>query len=173
MSRADILHLLTSTKSNAYLEATTHGLLLPFLPDNPLVISFEASEFDHETVATLVASLCETPKGFGAQAAKELYGACLQSFEDCGSDFETPQHQLDWEAEQSGTFNQPLVPGSADAIWPLVKLKEILISYGTRGPAYGKVVTIISGECAWDGEHGVGLIFTDGKTFVAVGGAMG
>ena len=173
MTRAEILVLLGSTDSNGGLSTTTQGVVLSFLPDNPLVISFEAEEFDHEVVATLVSNLCEIPKSFHKQATKAVYEACLQSFEVLCYDFDTPQDQLDFEREQSGAFPQAKTPSSEEEIWPLVKFEEILISRGMSGPSNGKTVAIVSGDCAWDGEHGVGMVFVEGKTFVSVEGATG
>ena len=173
MTRAEILGLLGSTASNGGLSTTTHGVVLPFLPEKPLVISFEAGEFDREVVATLVANLCEVPRSFHAQATKGLYAACLRSFKVMRDEFESPQHQLDWERDQLGPFRQPKAPSSAEEIWPLVKFEEILIGYGRSGTANGKTVAIVSGDCAWDGEHGVGMVFVEGKTFASIESANG
>ena len=165
---------MTPEELNAVLQETTPilsfvktctGVPLALLNGHALPVSWEPEVIDTGTVAEVVARLAAVSAGLRPELAKVLYAAAMQSFEDCDCDFDTPQAQLDWEAENGGDFDAPKVPERPEDIWTLVRFSGISVAPAVHGPFEGQIIASLRGSTAWDGEHGVSLQFPEGATF--------
>lgn len=169
MQSTEVLNVLSNTKPLLSFVKTAEGVPVKFLKNADLPISFEPAHVEKEIVAHSVSKLSEMPETVRPALAKAMFEMCMQSFEDCDCDFDTPQAQLDWEAENGGTFDNPKVPSSPEEIWQLVKFSEINVSQRLHGPHSGKLLTSLRGTTAWDGEHGLALFFDTEGHFVEAG----
>ena len=136
---------------------------LPLIGDNPLSIIFEAQQIDKDSVVDIVHNLTQLSHSVREELGTSLYAAYLNSVEECSVDFESAQHQLDWESDATGIFENPVEPKSAADIWALVQFRSICVR---RNDSKTRTIAILSGECAWDGEHGIALFFEDGLQFI-------
>jgi len=146
---------------------TRRKLTLNWLGSEELPITFEPSVLSPDQVAGIIEQLVSQPAETREKVAAALYNLCQSSFQVCSVDFQTPQHQLDWEAESTGTFDRPKVPTSIDEIWPLVRFIKVVVS---KDPFSDMAYASLNGECAWDGEHGAAVRFDDGQRLTKTGG---
>jgi hypothetical protein len=145
-------------------------LNVPFLQWNDFLIVFEKSDVQPSQIVAALSHLETFPSSFSYKIAQALFDTCLQSFADCDCDFDTPQHQLDYEKESSNSFPNATVPRLPDDMWGLVRPIDVAISSGSY-KANSKVPTaVLRFEAAWDGEHGVSLLFPVDRRDFVVGG---
>lgn len=62
------------------------------------------------------------------------------------------------------------VPETPEAIWRHVHPKQL---YLVRGPDDDHVYVVASGDCDWEVEHGLSLVWRDGRTLCKAGGEDG
>lgn len=167
MNKMDALDILM-TAQKGFLSKTTGEVGVPFLKGVSLPISFFAEEIDLDLAADAIAKFSRVSPSCRNLIQDQLFRAAKQSFEDCSCDFDSPQAQLDWESESTGRFNAAKVPTASDEIWSLVKFNSIHIAPGGNAVP-GQYVLKVSGECAWDGEHGVAVTFAGDGRLVRVG----
>lgn len=106
------------------------------------------------------------PSAFRAEVEAALWDFYVREIQDGSADFDTAQHQIDWEQERHGPF-----PGAAAAtrpgeVWPLVRFRTLAPSTSRTG----RPVLRVDGDAAWDGEHGVVLHLVDGRMLARVSG---
>ena len=163
MTADDILALLTDVEDSGTFTATRGTVPLPAFGGVALPVLFDATNIGNNAIAEAAAALSSRPAETRAAIADALYAYCQRSFEECDGDFETPQHQLDWEAEQTGQFQDPKVPAGPADIWALVRFETL---YVYRDTFADKTVAAVNGLCAWDGEHRVSVRFDNGATLI-------
>ncbi|NRP14141.1 hypothetical protein XMM379_000297 [Aliiroseovarius sp. xm-m-379] len=169
MNKQEIMHLLNDTRQEFVHLRTNGQVKLPFIPGSQMSVQFDPSNISINEVADAVGAISARRIGRQKEAEKALFRSCMQSFEDCEEDFETPQKQLDWEAEQTAAFDAPKVPKRRRDIWKLVRFTTIQVEISTDpAPLSGTIVSLFA-ECAWDGEHGVALHYTSGKRLIKAG----
>lgn len=71
----------------------------------------------------------------------------------------------DWIDEQMG------VPASPEAIWDHVTPRSISVSRGFEGDEH--VYVALEAECGWEAEHGLMMVWRDGRMLCKVGGYDG
>jgi hypothetical protein len=159
-----IAHCPASERGEVWLQ---DALILAFIPDQPLTLSFNLAEVDRRTVATLVSLLRQIP--FEARGTFEpaMWTFYCQEMKDGAGNFATPQEQLDWEADlnKRRTFPNPVHATKPAEVWPLVKFTRLIVS---RWPSDSPHYAILGGTAAWDGEHGITFRFDDRAELVAV-----
>lgn len=156
MNKHDALNLLASAKKGDP-SKTVDGIAVPFLGDIRLPITFFAADIDLDLAADAIVAFCATSPAMRATIQEHLFKAAQNSFEDNAFDFKTPQDQIDESAESLGRFQGARVPTASDQIWPLVDLTSIHIEPSWK--LGNQLVLQVSGECAWDCEHGVEVTF--------------
>ncbi len=156
------------TAQAGFLSRTTEKVEVPFLEGTSLPITFFAQEVDLDLAADALANFCKTPPSSRAMIQDGLFRAAQQSFEDCDCDFDSPQKQLDWESESTGRFSGAKVPTCSAEIWPLVNFTSIHIAPSMTATRQGYVLKV-SGDCAWDGEHGVAVTFGANGSLIGIG----
>ena len=60
------------------------------------------------------------------------------------------------------------MPTRSAEIWPLVNFTSIHIAPSMTA-TLRRYVLKVRGDCAWDGEHGVAVIFADNGSLIGVG----
>lgn len=143
------------------------GIALAFLPGHEPELCFDAGGLERGAVIRALRNLTGLPASVRGEVEERLYGFYQQEIEDGSCDFDSAQAQLDWEADFTGDFSDPVAATSPETVWPLVRFTRIDVRGTLRGPA---PMVRIEGQAAWDGEHGVVLHFDDGRTLVAVTG---
>tara|TARA_R100001369_G_C3267489_1_gene159370 strand:- start:121 stop:630 length:510 start_codon:yes stop_codon:yes gene_type:complete len=169
VNKTDALKVLM-TAQKGFINKTVDEVGVPFLTGVSLPIRFFAEEIDLDLAADAIARFSRTSPSSRNLIQDHLFRAAQQSFEDCSCDFDSPQDQLDWESESTGRFNAAKVPTTSSEIWSLVKFNAIHIAPGGSA-MHGQYVLKVSGECAWDGEHGVAVTFAGDGRLVGVGEA--
>lgn len=166
MNTNDASKILMSAKEG-FVSQTTEDVGVPFLPGLSLPVTFFAQELDLDRAADALVKFCKSPPSNHTRIQDGLFMAAQQSFQDCDCDFASPQEQLDWESENTGRFKGAKVPSNSADIWSLVTFTRIHITTSsTAGPRHG--VLKVSGDCAWDGEHGVAVTFAQDGSLIGV-----
>jgi Domain of unknown function (DUF6985) len=170
LNKLEIKRVLAGGKLNVGLLITPAAISLPLFGKEPMSIAYHpepAGEDEGVTVqevTDVVYSLARLPRSIIGTITKPLYAEYLNSIDVMRHEFDTPQEQLDWEAEELGIFENPRTPNNANDIWKLVCFREIRIMRVRR-----KLVAIVHGDCAWDGEHGIAVFFQDGRRYLQTG----
>lgn len=162
-----------NTETSSGFEKTLDGIPIRCLNNAVLRLSFEPENVDRNEVARAVSKLCDQPDTIRPVLAKAIYAMCLQSFEDCDCDFDTPQAQLDWEAENGSGFDDPKVPAGPEDIWQLVSFSWISVEKQNHDELDGQTLVKLLGSTAWDGEHGISLRFDADGRFIEAGDQNG
>jgi len=157
MDKAKALRILATAKGS-YLSETTESVAVPFLRGQELSISFFASEIDADLAAEAVANFANTSEPIRITIQRMIFDVAQESFRDCATSFKSPQHQLDFEADSTGRFVGAKLPTLPEDIWALVSFSTLHIAQaGTAAQRQHQVK--VTGECAWDGEHGINVVF--------------
>jgi len=143
------------------------ALTLAFIPDQPLTLSFKLAEIDRPAVAELVSRLMQIPFADRGTFEHPMWAFYCQEMTDGAGNFDTPQEQLDWEADfdKGRTFANPVHATKPEDVWPLVKFTRLIV---TRWPSDSPPAAVLGGTAAWDGEHGITFRFNDRAELVAV-----
>ncbi len=97
--------------------STDAGIEFPFFPGARYRLMFRPTEVETEAVIASLLTLAAQPASLRTDVEKSLYAYYLQCIEDGNADFESAQHQLDWEAAFTGDFKNPIAPQASDEIW--------------------------------------------------------
>ena len=159
-----IAHSPPSGRGGVWLQG---ALTLAFIPDQPLTLSFMLAEVDRQTVAELVSRLKQIPFEDRCTFEQAMWTFYCQEMSDGAGNFETPQEQLDWEADfdKHRTFPNPIHATTPEEVWPLVKFNRLIV---TRWPSGSSAEAVLGGTAAWDGEHGITFRFNDRAELLAV-----
>jgi hypothetical protein len=143
------------------------ALTLAFIPDQPLTLSFNLAHVDRPAVADLVSQLMQIAFAARGSFERALWPFYCQEMKDGAGNFDSPQEQLDWEADfdKRRTFPNPVHATKPEEVWPLVRFTRLIIS---RWPSDGPLHAMLGGTAAWDGEHGITFRFNDRAELVAV-----
>lgn len=143
------------------------ALTLAFIPDQPLTLSFNLAQVDRSAVANLVSQLMQISSEARGNFEQAMWPFYCQEMKDGAGNFDSPQEQLDWEADfdKRRTFPNPVHATKPEEIWPLVRFTRLIVS---RWPSDSPPHAILGGTAAWDGEHGITLRFNDRAELVAV-----
>ena len=142
--------------------STDAGIEFSFFPGARYRLRFRPTEVETEAVIASLLTLAAQPASLRTDVEKSLYAYYLQCIEDGNADFESAQHQLDWEAAFTGDFENPIAPQASDEIWTLIKPGFVHVGANQS--------IVVGNAAAWDGEHGAIMVFRDGNTFLGVCG---
>lgn len=137
-------------------------ITLSFIDDH-VRIAFDPATAHAEAAITALRNLSVRPRNFKDQLEPQLYAFYCNEIEDGAGNFDTPQDQLDWEADFTKNFTNPRHATSPTEVWPLIRFSALQF----RGDE-GALVASLWATAAWDGEHGCALHFAENGTFLGV-----
>jgi hypothetical protein len=156
----------TEPNSSGWAE-TTAEIELAFLPSAPLRAIFEPAHVTHTDVVRVLTALASLPESLKEEVTRSIFAFYEKEIADGACNFDTPQAQLDWEAEHNSGFVDPVPASTPAEIWPLVQFTRVHVC---RNVAKTAVIARVEGNAAWDGEHGIVLHFREGERLTAVSG---
>lgn len=145
----------------------TAGVRLPLLPDRPMWLSVRPEDHDRQLFSDAIRSLLRLRFEAREEIEPAIFGFYEKEIADGAGNFDSPQEQLDWEADHCGgrDFGRPLHALRGTEVWPLVRFERII---ARRDERTGEVMVAVSGRAAWDGEHGIQLHFENGRWLLGV-----
>lgn len=145
--------------------ATGNCLEIPVFGSTMMSLRFEKEQVDIESMVDVICNLMQFPVLERKHLETYIVKEYLTSVENCSADFESAQAQLDWEADSTDNFENPVVPVTNSDIWSLVSFRLVLVR---KSRLTKKTMAYVFGETAWDGEHGIALCFENGQMLKGV-----
>ena len=139
---------------------------LTFLPGNVMTLSFEPDHVARQKVVDCIEQLDRISLADRVAFEERLWAFYCREMEDGAGNYDTPQEQLDWEADfnQRRTFPNPVHATKPEEVWPLIRIDQLAISRLDTG-----VQAWLHGPAAWDSEHGIAFRFDDQGNLLTVG----
>lgn len=143
-------------------EAPQPLIALAFI-DEPVRVDFFPRDTGVEEAIAALRHLLALPRSVRDAIEPQLYAFYCQQIADGAGNFDTPQAQLDWEADFTREFTDPRHATSAAEVWPLVRFVRVRFQRSN-----GRLIASLWAAAAWDGEHGCALHFAEDGRFLGV-----
>jgi hypothetical protein len=139
---------------------------LSFVPTDLVTLRFDPGSVDRADALEVFRRFRDEPASSRIALTDAVFEKYCKEIADGAGNFDTPQEQLDWEADFTGDFVQPRHATSAEDVWPLVRFDLLILG---RGHSSGSLEVVLGGRGAWDGEHGIVLVFDPQVHLLRVG----
>lgn len=144
---------------------------LAFLDGEILPVSSFADEAFSEDARLALQNLENVSSDILQEIQVRMWHAACESLEASYSQFATLQDLCDSEAIMNCKFCGQIAPTGPANVLTAVKLTEVQIVRASNAEGESRLMVGVFGDCAWDTEFGVAILFDADGTLIAAGGA--
>lgn len=144
---------------------------LAFLDGEILSVSSYADEVFSEDACFALKNLEKVSAEILHEIQERMWQAACERLEASLSQFATLQDLCDSEALMNRKFFGQRAPTGPANVMNAVRMKEVQIVRASNADSESRLMVGVFGECAWDTEFGVAILFDADGTLIAAGGA--
>ncbi len=144
---------------------------IDFLGGDILPVTSYSDEVFSEDARFALRNMEKVPHEILYEIQGRMWQAALECLATRASEFATLQDLCDSEAIINGKFSGQIAPTGPANIMRAVQLSEVQIVRSTTPEGESRLMVGVFGECAWDAEFGVAVLFDAHGTLISAGGA--
>lgn len=146
-------------------------VVVSFLDDALLPVDMSGDDMFSPKVSAALKALGKPCAATAERVRELLWSAACESHAQNSQMFQTLQDQVDSEARFAGKQAPTVAPTGPQDIMASVVFKDVHVISSTAPDGRARLLIGVMGECSWDAEYGVAVLFDEAGRLVSAGGA--
>lgn len=151
------------------LERAPGAICVPFLDAAVLPIAPIGDDISYDAALMALKNASLIPYSAREQVAQMMWAAAQESHAENKDLFPTLQDQVDCEARWMGKEIGPTAPTGPEDVMQSVFLSEVHVIRATSASGQTRTMVAFLGDCTWNTEGGVAVLFDKHGSFITAG----